>query len=124
MTAWTPEMDRALADLRARGVPSVQIAACLNKQFSRDLTKSAILGRAHRLKLDTANPKGPTAPQARREDELWLAFMAAPKTAPSWRLAHLCRIAAEDIAKSGEPPVVVAMWYAPVFAATGALGTP
>jgi len=53
---WTQEMDTVLRDLRMAGYSSFQIA----RQIHPSLTRSAVLGRAHRLGLPCKNPPGNT----------------------------------------------------------------
>ena len=115
MTAspWTPALDAALRDLRQSCLGSNAIAAQLNARFGTTFTRNAVIGRASRIGAASANPPGPTDQTSRRQDELWLARLCAPDTAPAWQVSQMRRIMAADVLYSNEPRFLVVRAYAP-----------
>lgn len=49
VTVWTREMENALRSLFDENLTAVQIADALNNEFGQSFTRSAIIGKCHRL---------------------------------------------------------------------------
>ena len=61
-TNWLPEHSAALRDLRVRGLSYSQIADTINARFNTAYTKSAALGRGHRMGLGSLDRPEPSLP--------------------------------------------------------------
>lgn len=111
-TVWTLRMDAELAALHDDGLSATQIARTMSDKTGRKITRNAILGRCHRLKLQAAQGPGCTYPNDRTNDLRMLRLLARPDLARAADRAQLVKIIADDLRDSGEDPVMVAAAYA------------
>lgn len=61
MTAWTEEMDKALTTMWATDMPASKIAPAIGG----GITRNAVIGRAHRMKLPRRGRSGNREPKRR-----------------------------------------------------------
>jgi GcrA cell cycle regulator len=66
--SWTPEQSLALREYLAAGLSFSRAADALNARFGGTFTRSAVIGRARRMKLPVCAPpeRGPRPPKAKK----------------------------------------------------------